>query len=172
GLRPALGEKLTNLLEIICFMFRVPLRPKTVRLPFGPPLFHSTQIFCGYGGAPLRLPQESSIFVRILLLVTYPILFTLPLKLVPAADQRLVPNINDGIISNIDVGISINSGISRISRRDDTQKAAVGPRKAIDNCTRCFLCRALGSVLGSDILNQIAEPLRTAYQAPLLICFG
>ena len=156
-------------------MLGVPLRPKTVRLPFGPPIFQPSQIFWGYDGASVRIPQESSILFRILLLFAYPILFTFSLKPIPSADQRLVPNINDGIISNIDVGISINNGIIVcIGRWDDTQKAAVMARKAIDNRTRRLLCRAVGlaGITGFDILDQIAEPLRTAYRTPLLVCFG
>ena len=109
---PAQRKKLTNLFEIVCVLLGVPSRPKTVRLPFGPPIFHPSQIFRGYDGASIDISQQSSILFRIQLLFADPILFTFSLKLVPSADQRLVPDINDGIIDNTDVGIGINNEIS------------------------------------------------------------
>src|SRR5215813_4094929 len=51
---PALRKNLTNLFEIVWFMFGVPLRPKTGRLAFGPPNFQDLQIFWGYGGSSVR----------------------------------------------------------------------------------------------------------------------
>ena len=68
---------------------------------------------------------------RILLLFAYPILCTFSFKLIPSTDQCFVSNINDGIINNSDSVISIHSGIIiSIDRWDNTQKAAVMPRKA------------------------------------------
>src|SRR6516225_11823881 len=63
-LGPAPREKLTNLFEIICIMLSVPSRPRIVGAAFGPPTFHPRQIFWRYGGATLRIPQESTILHR------------------------------------------------------------------------------------------------------------
>ena len=80
-----------------------------------------------------------------------------------------MPNINDGININVISGIIIF-----ISWWADTQKAAVRARKAMDNRTRRLLRRGVGlaSITDTDILDQIAEPLRTAYRTALLVCFG
>jgi hypothetical protein len=109
-LLPAQRENLTDLFEIVCVMFGVPLGPEAARLAFGPPTLQNSQIFWGYDGLTGRIPQESSILFRTPLLFAYPILFTFSLKPIPSADQRFVPNINDGIIGNIIF----------ISRWDDT----------------------------------------------------
>ena len=118
----------------------------------------------------IHISQQSSILLRIQLLITDPILFTFSLEFVPSADQRLVPDINDRIIDDTDVGIGINNGVRRIDGWGDAQEAAVMSRKAVD--TTRVACLAASSPPSSDILDQIAEPLRPAYRTPLLVRFG
>src|SRR5262245_53244556 len=149
-------------------MLGVPLCPKAAGAAVGPPTFHRGQIFWRDEGISGRTDQENSIFVRILLLFAHPIHYTFPLKPIPPTDQRLVPNVNDGININASIGISIGSCW------DDTQKAVVRVRKATDDRTRPVLRYMVGRarVTGFDVFDQIAEPLRAAYRAPLLVCFG